>query len=87
MLERAFLHEFAAGDVFVLVGHAHDEAEVDFRVGVVVRGAEFEHVAQAFLGAVFARDAVVVVGDAGGVSMARWRVRGLRRLTFRCTTA
>lgn len=45
VLERAFLYEFAAGDVFVLVGHAHDEAEVDFRVGVVVRGAEFEHVA------------------------------------------
>lgn len=45
VLERAFLHKFAAGDVFVLVGHAHDEAEIDFRVGVVVRGAEFEHVA------------------------------------------
>lgn len=45
VLERAFLHEFAAGDVFVLVGHAHDEAEVDFRAGVVARRAELEHVA------------------------------------------
>lgn len=64
MFQGALLHQLFAWDVVVLVGHAHGEAEVDLGVRIVVRGAELEHVAEAFGGAVFAGDAVVFVGDA-----------------------
>lgn len=64
VLESTLFHELFAGDVLELVGHAHGEPE-GLLDGVLSCGAEFEHVAEAFLRTVFARDAVVFIGDAG----------------------
>jgi hypothetical protein len=64
VLEGTLLYELFAWDVFVLVRHAHGEAEIDLGVWVLTGGAEFEHVAEALLRTVHARDAIVVVGDA-----------------------
>ena len=64
MLERALLYKLLARNVFVLVRQAHGEAKVDLGVGVLTGGAEFEHVTKAFLRAMHAVDAIVVVSDA-----------------------
>jgi hypothetical protein len=63
VLEGTLLYELFAWDVFVLVRHAHREAEIDLGVWVLTGSAEFEHVAEALLRTVHARDAIVVVGD------------------------
>lgn len=68
VLQRTFLDQLFAGDVLVLVGHAHGEAE-GLLDGVGSGSAELEHVAEALLGTMHAGDAVVVVGDAGYVSL------------------
>ena len=59
VLQRAVLNQGALWDVLVVLGQAHDEAEVDLGVGVELAGAELDDVAQAFLGAMLALDAVV----------------------------
>lgn len=67
VLESTLLYELFAWDVFVLVRHAHREAEIHLRARVFTGGAEFEHVAEALLRAMHARDAIVFMGDTGSM--------------------
>jgi hypothetical protein len=67
VLEGAVLDEGALGDVGVVLGQAHDEAEVDLGVGIQLAGAELNDVADALRGAVLAVDAAVGSGP-GSVS-------------------
>lgn len=62
MLQSAVFDERAIGDLGVVLGQAHDEAEMDLGVGIELAGAEFDDVADAFGGAVFAFDAAVSGG-------------------------
>ncbi|KAK1252933.1 hypothetical protein MKX08_004120 [Trichoderma sp. CBMAI-0020] len=62
MLQSAVLDERAIGDLGVVLGQAHDEAEMDLGVGIELAGAEFDDVADALGGAVFAFDAAISGG-------------------------
>lgn len=75
MLERAVLDEGAVGDVVVIRDQTVREAEADDGVRVEFCGAEEDHVAEAFGGAVFAGDGVGGVVDARNKQV---RIRGIR---------
>lgn len=62
VLESAVFDERAIGDLRVVPGQAHDEAEMDLGVGIELAGAEFDDIADALGGAVFAFDAAVSGG-------------------------
>lgn len=62
VLESAVLDQGALGDVLVVLGQAHDEAQVDLGVRVELAGAQLNNVAHAFGWAVHALDAVVAGG-------------------------
>lgn len=62
MLEGAVFDEGAFGDVGVVLGQAHDEAEVDLGVGIQLAGAEFDDIAYALGGTVLAIDTAVGSG-------------------------
>lgn len=64
VLEGAVLDQGTLGDVLVVAGEAHDEAEAGLGVGVELAGAELDDVAEALLGAVLALY-TVVFGSAG----------------------
>lgn len=66
VLESAVFDERAIGDLGVVPGQAHDEAEMDLGVGIELAGAEFDDVADALGGAVFAFDAAVSRGPICG---------------------
>lgn len=59
VLQGAILDESALGDVVVVLGEAHDKAEVDLGVGVELAGAQLDDVAHALRGAVHTLNAVV----------------------------
>lgn len=60
VLQRTALDQGFIGDLLVVVGETHDEAEIDARLRVEVGGAQLEDVAHALRGAVHAVDAVVL---------------------------
>lgn len=62
VLEGAVFDERAIGDLGVVLGQAHDKAQVDLGVGIQLVGAEFDDVADALGGAVLAVDAAVGSG-------------------------
>lgn len=62
VLESAVFDERAIGNLGVVFGQAHDEAEMDLGVGIELAGAEFDNIADALGGAVFAFDAAVSGG-------------------------
>ena len=64
MLQRAVLDQGTLGNVLVVLGQAHDEAEIDLGVRVELAGAELDDVAQTLLGPMLALDAVVGRGAA-----------------------
>lgn len=59
VLQGAILDEGALGNLLVVLGQAHDEAEADLGVGVELARAELDDVAQALGRAVLALDAVL----------------------------
>lgn len=74
MLQSAVFDERAIGDLGVVLGQAHDEAEMDLGVGIELAGAEFDDVADALGGAVFAFDAAVSGGPG-------WRMLDMKGYT------
>lgn len=62
VLEGAVFDERAIGDLGVILGQAHDKAQVDLGVGIQLVGAEFDDVADALGGTVLAVDAAVGSG-------------------------
>lgn len=62
MLESAVFDERAIGDKVVVLGQAHDKTEMDLGVGIELVSAEFDDVADALGGTVFAFDAAVSSG-------------------------
>lgn len=62
MLQSAVFDKRAIGDLRVVLGQAHDEAEMDLGVGIELAGAEFDDVADALGGTVFAVDTAVSGG-------------------------
>lgn len=64
MLQRAVLDQLLPWYVFVVPRQAHGEAKVDLWVWIKLSRAKLDDVAETFLRAVFAKDAVVVVSRA-----------------------
>lgn len=90
VLQGTILDEGALGDLLVVLGQAHYEAEVDLRLRVQLAGAELDDVAQALGRAMLALDAIVARGSVRacqlrgrGTRVTRYG-RGLDR-TFRCS--
>lgn len=59
MLEGAVFNQGAFWDVSVVLCQAHNEPQTDLGVGIEFAGAEFDDVAEAFGGAMFAVDTVI----------------------------
>lgn len=62
MFEGAVFDKAALGDVLVVFGQAHDEAQVDLGVGVELAGAKLDDIAHAFGWAVHALDSFISNG-------------------------
>ena len=64
VLKGAVFDKRLVRDVFIIVCHAHGEAQVELWIGRHVGGAEFEDITQAFAGAMHTFDGIFVFGHA-----------------------